>query len=105
LPDSGEARRAFRADKGALKTGHRALLGEQRFIGHAYGGPASGIERVENEEIAEGLRHRETKRYCLGIRPGLALGGPGLEGLHDRRAALRLDGDQPRQITRHPAEF
>jgi hypothetical protein len=105
VPYGGEAGRALRADEAALKTCHRTLVGQQRLVGHAHGGPAGGIQRVEDEEIAQGLRHREAERHRLGIRPRLALGGAGLEGLDDRRAALRLDGDQPREVTGHPAEL
>ena len=105
LPHGGEASRALRAAEASLKTRHLALIGKQRLIGHGHGGPAGGVERVENKEIAQGLRHREAEGHRLGVRPRLALGGVGLEGLDDRRAAVRLDGDQPREVTRYPAEL
>src|SRR5580704_9400574 len=105
LTDGGDAGGALRADEAALQAGHRALVGEQRLVCHCYGGPAGGVESLEDEEVTKGVRHRDPERHRLGVRPWLARRGAGLERLYDRRAAGRLDRDQPRQVTGHPAEL
>ena len=90
LSERGQTRRAFGRDEYPLGRPDLADGREQLLVAHRDGRPARLAQRVEDEEVADGLRHAQARSDCRRV---LELRGEALallKGADDGRAARCL---------------
>src|SRR5262245_10822025 len=104
VSNGGEAGGALRAQQQTLSLGVRAKLRQDLGVVDGDGRTAGLRDRVKDQLIAQWSGHRDTERDSPRVDPWLGAAGAGLEGPNDRRAAARLDRDEPGIRPGHPTE-